>query len=259
MNWQRWAVWGAGLLVSAAAWGDGAAIRPHVTDGGLSAYQLAWHDEFDGGKVNTADWDYRTDSKHWSTQKPENVTVADGKLFLHVKKEEAGDKHYTGAGLITKKAYKYGYYEARFKVPPGAGWHTSFWMMKHDRAGGTNPKDTAQELDVCENDSVNPGSYGVNTHKWNPPPHTSIGGKHVSTPDLSADFHVFGCEFTPATVKYFFDGKLVQTVDATKFPHSEQHIWLTTIASHLGRTKAVDDTKLPAAAVYDYVRFFEKP
>lgn len=234
-------------------------IKPAVTDGSLPAgYKLAWHDEFDGDKVNTTEWDHRTDSKHWSTQKPQNVTQKDGKLFLNVKKEKAGDKEYTGAGLISKKTFKYGYYECRFKVPPGAGWHTSFWMMKHDGSGGTNPKATAQELDVIENDSINPKSYGVNTHLWNPQPHKTFGHKNIKTPDLSADFHVFACEFTPQTCKYYFDGKLVQTVDATKFPHSDQHIWLTTIASQLGNTKAVDETKLPAAAEYDYVRFFSK-
>jgi hypothetical protein len=86
----------------------------------------------------------------------------------------------------------------------------------------------------------------------------SIGHKNVKTPDLSADFHVWGCEFTPETIKYFFDSKVVQTVDATKFPHGDLHIWLTTIASHLGSTKKVDDSQLPAAAEYDYVRFYEK-
>ena len=89
----------------------------------------------------------------------------------------------------------------------------------------------------------------------------------MKTPDLSAGFHVFGCEFTPTTVKYFFDGDLVQTVDVTNvrkkdgtaadFPHGDQNIWLTSIASHLGGTKAVDDDKLPATAEFDYVRFFK--
>jgi beta-glucanase (GH16 family) len=176
-----------------------------------------------------------------------------------VKKEDAGDKHYTGAGVISKQAFKYGYYESRFKVPPGAGWHTSFWMMKHDGKGGTGTNVSAQELDVCENDSVNLTNYGVNIHKWNPPPHKGMGHKNVATPDLSADFHTFGCEFTPETVRYYFEGKLVQTVAVMNFAHGDQHIWLTTIASHLGKTKAVDDTKLPAAAEYDYVRFYQKP
>ncbi len=223
-----------------------------------AGYKLTWSDEFDGQAVDTGKWVYRTDSKMWSTQKPENVTVAEGKLRLNVKKEEAGDKHYTGAGLISKQAFKYGYFESKFKVPPGAGWHTSFWMMKHDGKGGTAPGATVLELDCCENDSVNLHSYGVNTHLWNPKPHKTFGGKGVKTSDLSADFHVWGCEFTPELVKYYFDGKVVQTVDATKFPHGDHHIWLTTIASSLGKTKAVDDTKLPAAAEYEYVRFYEK-
>jgi beta-glucanase (GH16 family) len=223
-----------------------------------AGYHLVWSDEFDGAKLDAAKWDYRTDSKHWSAQKPANVTVSDGVLKLATKKEKAGDKEYTGAGVISKLAFKYGYYEARFKVPPGAGWHTSFWMMKHNGKGGTDPAATVLELDVCENDSVGLTGYGVNLHLWNPKPHKTFGGKHVNTPDLSREFHVWACEFTPETVKYLFDGKVVQTVDATKFPHGEQQIWLTTIASQLGKTKAVDDSKLPAAAVYDYVRFYGK-
>ncbi|MCX7010552.1 MAG: glycoside hydrolase family 16 protein [Kiritimatiellaeota bacterium] len=192
------------------------------------------------------------------SRRTSRFTVADGKLRLNVKKEEAGDKYYTGAGLISKQAFKYGYYEARFKVPPGAGWHTSFWMMRHAAFAGADGDKPRQELDVCENDSINPLGYGVNTHQWIPKPHKSFGNKHVKTPDLAKDFHVWGCEFTPEAVKYFFEGKLVQTVDATQFPHGEQHIWLTTIASPLGKTKAVDDSKLPATAEYDYVRFYEK-
>jgi len=221
-------------------------------------YKLVWSDEFNAGKLDLSKWDFRTDSKMWSTQRPENVAVRDGHLVLAVKKEDAGGKHYTGAGIISKQAFKYGYYESRFKVPPGAGWHTSFWMMKHNGLGGTGPTASAQELDVCENDSVNLISYGVNVHKWNPQPHVAMGHKTVKTPDLSADFHVYGCEFTPAQARFYFDGALVQTVDVSQFGHSDQNIWLTTIASNLGGTKAVDDTKLPAAAEYDYVRFYEK-
>jgi beta-glucanase (GH16 family) len=219
-----------------------------------AGYKLAWSDEFEGAQLDTNKWSYRTGSRMWSQQKPENVSLANGRLVLAAKKEAVGKLKYTGGGVISKKLFKYGYYEARFKVPPGAGWHTSFWMMRHNAPAEV----TRQELDVCENDSINLLGYGVNTHQWIPKPHKTFGNKHVKTPDLAKDFHVWGCEFTPETVKYFFEGKLVQTVDATQFPHGEQHIWLTTIASPLGKTKAVDDTKLPATAEYDYVRFYEK-
>jgi len=239
-------------------WNGVGAFAEAVSQSPPPGYRLVWADEFDGPVLDTNKWVFRTDSKLWSKQKPENVSVQKGRLMLAVKKEEAGGMHYTGGGVISRQTFKYGYYEARFKVPPGAGWHTSFWMMLHNGNGGTGPTVSAQELDVCENDSVHQNSYGVNVHKWNPKPHVALKGKSVNTPNLSDDFHVYGCEFTPTTVKYYFDGKLVQTVDVSQFEHSDQNIWLTTIAASLGGTKAVDDSKLPAAAVYDYVRFYAK-
>lgn len=221
-------------------------------------YTLAWSDEFNQPAFDPAQWEFRTDSKHWSTQLPANVSVHDGELWLSLKKEKAGDKAYTGAGVISKRTFHHGYYEARFKVPPTAGWHTSFWMMKHDGSGGTNPRASVQELDVCENDSINVMSYGVTTHRWQPG-HEVLGRKRVATPDLSADFHVWGCEFLPDRIDYYFEGKIVHTEDPTKLGNpGEQHIWLTAIASHLGGTKAVDESGLPVFAVFDYVRFYER-
>ena len=54
-----------------------------------------WADEFNGGALDQSTWDYRTDSKHWSTQLPANVSVHDGCLWLTLKKEKAGGKSYT--------------------------------------------------------------------------------------------------------------------------------------------------------------------
>jgi beta-glucanase (GH16 family) len=221
-------------------------------------YKLVWADEFNGATLDTNKWDYRMGTRYWSAHRPQNVSVSDGKLQLIGKKQAADGLKYTCGGIISKQTFKYGYYESRFKVPVGAGWHTSFWMMKNGNPINTVDAGIVQELDVCENDSVNLRSYGVNVHRWMPKPHVGMGHKNVPTPDLSADFQVWGCEFTPETVKYYFEGKLVQTVDAKKFPHAVQSIWLTMIASPLGKTKAVDDTKLPAVAEYDYVRFYEK-
>ncbi len=92
-------------------------------------YRLKFADEFNGKKVNTKKWLYRTDSKHWSTQLPANVVVKEGILHLDLKKEKADDKQCTGAGIISAEPFHFGYYEARMKIPPGAGWHTSFWLM----------------------------------------------------------------------------------------------------------------------------------
>ena len=221
-----------------------------------TGYRLAWQDEFDGIVLDTAKWQYRTDTRFWSKQLPANVSVSNGILNLHLKKEAVGGVAYTGGGVISRNLVRYGYYEALMKVPPGRGWHTSFWMMRADRPA-TAP--VAIELDVIENDSVTPLKYGVNVHRHRPEPHVTFGHKNVTTPSLSAGFHLLGCEFTPATIKYFFDGTVVQTVDATQFAHDDMNIWLTSIAAPLGGTKSVDDTQLPAVAQFDYVRYYAPP
>ena len=219
----------------------------------VSGYKLAWSDEFNGSTLDTAKWNYRTDTRFWSLQRAANVRVSDGSLYLDLRKETFGTTSYTGGGVISKKGFRYGYYEARMKVPPGSGWHSSFWMMKYNRPA----TDTVSiELDAIENDSVTPLKYGVNTHRHLPAPHLTYGWKNVVTPSLSANYHVFGCEFTPTLIRYFFEGNVVQTVNATQFPHNDLNIWLTSIAAPLGGTTRVDDSKLPAAALFDYARFF---
>lgn len=36
------------------------------------------------------------------------------------------------------------------------------------------------------------------------------------------------------------------------------HIWLTSIASYLGKTDKVDETRLPGKVHFDYVRYYAK-
>jgi len=224
---------------------------------GIGDCKLVFEDNFDSTALNTNVWDYRTDVRFWSKQVPENVSVADGYLYLNVKQQNIGTTQYTGAGVITKKGYKYGYYESRFKIPPGKGWHTSFWTMYRTPSTGIPYSKLYQEIDICENDSRYQTSYTTNLHNYSPV-HTSYGGKGVSTPNLSNDFHVWACEFTPQEVKFYFEGQLVRTLDATKQTHGDASIWLTTIAAPLGDTDTVDVAKLPSAAVFDYVRYYEQ-
>jgi beta-glucanase (GH16 family) len=206
-----------------------------------------------GDTLDVEKWDYRTGVRYWSLEKPENVSMKDGLLLLHLKKEKSEKADYTAGGLISKRTFKYGYYEARFKCPPKAGWHTSFWMTLNS----TEVKGSKQEIDVCETDSVHTTDYSFNLHEWKPV-HKGHKAEKLKTPDLSADFHVWGCEFTPKEIHYFFDGKLVGARDCSTFPHDEQSVWLTSIASPLGGTKAVDDNALPAYAYFDWVRVYEK-
>lgn len=110
---------------------------------------------------------------------------ADGKLVIALKKEKADNKNYTGGGIVSKREFEYGYYEARFKVPPGSGWHTSFWTMAYNGVD-TKPNGT-QEIDICEQDSVKTTKYSAGVIAWDQ--HGKItGGSTCRLPILPQTF-----------------------------------------------------------------------
>ena len=113
------------LLLAASAL-HAADITPLLPPECAAGCALAWHDEFDGDSLNQAAWNIRTGVRFASMNAAANVSVSDGLLRLAVRKEKAGDAEYTAGGVISKREFKYGYYEARYRVPRGAGWHTSF-------------------------------------------------------------------------------------------------------------------------------------
>lgn len=266
----------------------------------IDGYRLTWSDEFAGNAVDESRWYYRLDCKHWSQQKAENNLVSAGFLRIKLRKEPtdcpknrwlqpgqsegdepAGVVQYSGGGVISHQLFRYGYYEARLKVPSTAGWHTSFWMM----ADLTKEKDPSDlefdplanddlnshiELDPFENNSNDLKHYQTDAHQWKPEPGTAdpgrtqnkVGTRQIRfTDDTSLDqFHVYGMVFTESTLQYFFDGKLVSETSfpAARYKHNDVSIWLTSIGTYLGGVKAIDDSHLPVEVQIDYVRFFEK-
>lgn len=221
-----------------------------------AGYKLAWSDSFNGASLDQAKWTYRTDSKLLSTQTPANVSVRDGHLVITLRKQDAGGMHFTGGGVISRQAFGYGYYEARLKIVAGSGWHSSFWLMGYNGTDTRGNKATL-EMDIIENESQDLHSYTTTTHRW-VPPHIARGHKTISTPDLSKGFHIFGCEYSPNVVRYFFDGKLVQSVDWTGLPQGDVNIWLTSIAQAMGPDHGVDSRALPGQMIVDWVRYYKR-
>ncbi len=241
-------------------------LAKEVTPLPPAGYQMVFNDEFDGASLDTNRWGFRLVDKLLSAQQRENVSVKDGNLVIALRKESVRGKNYTGGGVISRQMFVYGYYEARFKTPPAEGWHTAFWSMRHnfpDKPTGLPP---LLELDFCEQDGGDPHffSFGVinqsrydqkkNHRSWN-------AGRWVieDAPDTSADFHVWSCEFTPETTRFYFDGKLTKEVSSAGFPHDEMNVWVSVIASTLKGDRFVDDSKLPNAVLCDYVRVYQHP
>jgi hypothetical protein len=79
----------------------------------------------------------------------------------------------------------------------------------------------------------------------------------VQTANINKEFVVLACEYTPNYVKYYMNGKEVKNLDTSNFPKGPVNIKMTSIASWLGGTKSVDDTKLPSTAIFDYVKYYK--
>ncbi len=236
-------------VVKGDLWSFFSEVDAHIPD-----MLLTFSDEFNGTAVDEVKWRYRQgdDSRPYikSYQTSANNAVSDGLYRCILKKETMGTKQFTAGGIISRDTRRYGYYESRFKCPPTAGWHTSFWMNTQDTSV------SAIEIDVFESDSINLYSYFSNLHRNIPLPKLHFP-KTFSAPNLNTSFHVLGCEFTPTHLRYFFNGTLMYVIDATQVPHSDQQIWLTSIGLVYDHQPPIDESQLPVEAQYDYVRVYE--
>ena len=179
-----------------------------------AGYTLKWYDAFEGASLDQSKWMYRTDAKADSSQRPENVSVENGSLVIHLKRESDRGKNYTGGGIISKEKFRYGYYEARVKMHGGSGWHQSVWAMAVGDGSTTYPPNMRTEIDGMEFDSDTAASGHMGLIKWIGPGQSksltcSPGVYQLPLNfDATADFHTYGFEWSEKNIRYFLDGKL---------------------------------------------------
>lgn len=214
-------------------------------------FYLSWWDEFSGPRVDSTRWDFRRDSKNFSTQLARNNVQENGILRQFLRKETAGGKSYTAGGVISEDTLHYGYYEASIKTPPRKGWHSGFWLMKQDGSGGTGVAKASLEIDILENESENVNSFTCLHRKYNPI--TNFGTKTFNTIQLSQRFVKVGCLYEVDSIIYYYDGKQVDKRYVGNLTTGKMNIWLTSI----GYQMPLYEPGLPYTFEVDYIRFYE--
>ncbi len=215
-------------------------------------YNLSWYDEFNGARVDSTRWDFRSDSKNLSTQLRKNNVLENGILRQFLRKETVNGKSYTAGGLISKDSLQYGYYETMIKTPPKKGWHSAFWLMKHDGTGGTGVAKATLEIDVLENESENLNSFTCLHKKYNPI--QNLGTKTFNTSQLSTKFIKVACLYEPDSITFYYDNKQVDKRYIGNLISGKVNIWLTSI----GYTGPITETVLPSTFEVDYIRFYQQ-
>lgn len=204
--------------------------------GQSGVWRLAFNEDFNGTNLPDDKWNrcYPSAQANGCSNKPElqwyqssNVNVADGLLHLTAKKENVNGFNYTSgmvttgplekhAGLDNNFAFKYGYVEARVKVPSGQGLWPAFWLLPADGSG-------PPEIDMLEVLGNDPKTAYATVH-WG----TEQASKSISTintTDFSDGFHTVGMRWDKNSIEWFYDGVRVKRfVGTDQIPHTDMFL-----------------------------------
>ena len=238
-------------------------------------YSLVWHDEFNNGsELNADDWTHEVQNSGWVNNELQNYVnhvtpggslvteVKNGSLQIHCLKENG--KIYSGRVYArVKQGWKYGYIEARIKLPKGKGTWPAFWMMP---VNFTKWPDDG-EIDIMEEVGYHPNytSSSIHCEKYNHQKGTQKTEERF-TSGAEDDFHVYALEWTRDYIKTYVDGNPLLnfdndgTGDYKTWPFNKEFYVIFNLAwgGAWGGQQGVDESVLPATMQIDYIRVFQK-
>lgn len=220
------------------------------------SWKLIFDDEFNGSSLDGSKWITGFPWGQTSTTtpllyyRPENVVVSNGTVKLIAKKESYQGKTYT-SGIITtsgKFTHKYGFMEARLKVPAGQGLWPAFWNLPPD---GKWPP----EIDMMEILGNAPSTVHLHYHYGS----GSDFGTSYTGPNFSTGFHTFAVDWEPDAITWYVDGVQRNKFTNTSAIAAEQMYLLLNL--QVGGSWPGDpnsSTPFPSQYEIDYVRVWQK-
>lgn len=222
---------------------------------------LIWSDEFNGTTVNLNNWTFDPGAgpnNEKEFYQASNAAVANGNLTITAKKESVGGMSYTSSRLNTsgKFSVQYGRIEARIKIPVGQGLWPAFWTLGQNFSTIGWPK--CGEIDIMEHVNTNNVFFG--TIHWDNNGHVQFGNQTTAT---TADYHVYAIEWDDASIKWYIDDNLYNTanikdnINNTEEFHKPFFLILNLAVGGDFPGSTIDDTRLPANMLVDYVRVYQ--
>ncbi len=242
--------------------------RPPV-DG---AWTQTFAEEFDGTTLDPKRWDSSGDNG-WdsvSAFAKENVLIGGGVAKLRFEKRKTkADREYTTGFLTSTHLWtqRYGYFEARMKLPKAPGLWPAFWMMPDRgpvpaglpdwRRWATDPD--GMEFDIMEfltrygpnhyNIAVHWDGYGAN--------HKSVGTEHGYVQPDPDGFIVSGMLWEPGKASFYGNGQLLAVWADPSVSKVSEHFIFTHVAGGWGGND-LTGAGLPDDLVIDWVRAWQR-
>lgn len=252
-------------------------------------YYLDFHDEFEGDTLDRTKWtDYYL--PHW-TSNPQNakgnIRLEDGKLVEYIDKDQkpwapeldgtvrssaimSFNKNWIHnfSGSSTLKSNQkewtgyvttYGYFEIRAKFSNvSGGGHQAWWMvgMQNDTNNWFDSKQTG-EIDIIETFFSKPNTWRLATFGWNDPffqtTNWFIQEEQAPASDLTEQYHTYGLDWSPGSLKFYFDGELYKELNqAPDYPMGT----ILNIYTDAGSGKA--NNVYPKEWSIDYFRVYKR-
>jgi beta-glucanase (GH16 family) len=201
-------------------------------------WKIDFSDEFNDSVIDTTKWNVETGIK-----KRVDVTLyadkdqleeKDGNIFIYYRKSNISDTAYNAGRFNSKNKYAptYGFLECRMHVVKPDGHQTAFWMMPQGNGMGKEGIDSTAndgaEIDIVEATKLNAFSLGLHWDGYAKPAHKS-NGRLIKAPKMhDTEYHIYGFEWTPTYLKFYFDGNVVATMNDPKLiPHVAEFIYVS--------------------------------
>lgn len=226
---------------------------------------MVWSDEFDiPGAPNASKWGYdigaggwgNNESQHY-TNRLDNAVVSNGTLKIIAKAESFSGSNYTSARLLSRNkfSFKYGKIEVSAKLPAGIGTWPAIWMLGDNFTTAGWP--ACGEIDIMEHKGSDLNRIHGSLHY----PGRS-GGNPVTATTLiqnaTTAFHLYSCEWSPQSIKFFVDGNLYHSVANTSSLPFNQPFFII-LNQAMGGTFGgnIDPAFSSATFEIDYVRVYQ--
>ncbi|MDO5499215.1 MAG: glycoside hydrolase family 16 protein, partial [Propionibacteriaceae bacterium] len=157
---------------------------------------------------------------------PDYTTVADGSL--RIRWDRTPNTYYDRiyeytTGIATTApgfAFKYGFVEARVKVPNGPGLWRALWLLPL-------PVNTwPPEIDIAEWIGQEDGTVNVkfNLHWRSLGQHRQIQDWPTYATDVGGDWHIYGMHWEKDRITVYFDGSVVYEYEGPGIPREEMYL-----------------------------------
>lgn len=234
-------------------------------------------EDFDGPEVDLRKWNIYS-ANYWdklSHFSKDNVIIENGMAKLryarhpgrHNDDPKGKETPYATGFLDTygKWVQRYGYFEARMKLPQAPGLWPAMWLMP-DRGLATGEQwqrastsHGAMEFDVMEFLSRWGGHRFNIAFHWDgyEKEHKQTGSPTIYTGADKDGFITAGLLWTPGQAEIYCNGTLVAHWESTRISNVASDLMFTHVMGGWDNN-ALDDTKLPDEFVIDYVRCWQR-